>query len=592
MKQFQDTSPSLFKLSSILLRLTTKAERITLASIGVMAMITSVLELITAGTVIVLVQFMQEPDSYIKRIPSYINVEIQNTSTLIIMMACLCAAIYTLKNIWVACETFYQHKNIQRMNWSFKVRMMQRYGRADYRAHISRNPAYSLSVVTSDIEIMFSNGFLPAALIMSEGIIFLSLIGLITYMTPGLVLVLGMMGILIAFLMIKFLMPLHYRWGQRFQAAGMNTLQHLNQFFMGFKDILLSGKQDKFIESYAQEAQSRAKIQSLYGAASNWPRLTIETTFIVLVCATIIILIKADYEPQTIITLMSAYLYAGFRLMPGLNRIINSLNALKGSTASILRVQQEWDNMPPEGHYQNIPALQFHKDITLNNVTFYYQDKTRAALENVSLTIRKGECIGIAGETGSGKSTLLDVIIGLLPPTTGQALIDHQYPAASLQWHHKIGYVPQTPSLSDDTIAANIAFGIPQDQIDMERVQQVLAEAQLKNLIKNAPEGLFTKVGDRGSNLSGGERQRIAIARALYHRPDVLIFDEATSALDTDTETRIMETINNVARHHTVIMVAHRLSTLQNCDRIIYMNNGHIARTEINRSQEVKSHDC
>jgi ATP-binding cassette subfamily C protein len=188
-----------------------------------------------------------------------------------------------------------------------------------------------------------------------------------------------------------------------------------------------------------------------------------------------------------------------------------------------------------------------------------------------TLEIKKGESIGIVGETGSGKSTFIDLLLGLLRPTQGIILVDKQYPVNAKQWHEKIGYVPQSIYLTDDTIEANIAFGLEADMIDAGRLLQVIKEAQLEDFVQKLPDGVQTVVGERGVRLSGGERQRIAIARALYRNPEVLIFDEATSALDTETEARLMETINAVSKDRTVIMVAHRLSTLEKCDRVVRM---------------------
>jgi len=274
------------------------------------------------------------------------------------------------------------------------------------------------------------------------------------------------------------------------------------------------------------------------------------------------------------IGILSGYLYVGFRLMPGLNRIINQLNLFKSAIPSIERVHQEYTTVAAKENYINIPDFVFKKSICLQNISFSYLNIEKNVIKNVSLEINKGECIGIVGETGSGKSTLVDVILGLLKPHEGSVLIDEKYQVNSYQWHKKIGYVPQSVYLIDDTIEANIAFG--DKEVDELKLNIAIDAAQLRKFIDALPNGYKTIVGERGIRLSGGERQRISIARALYRNPEVLVFDEATSALDNETESRLMETINAVRQNHTVIMIAHRLTTLRDCDRIIVMENGFI----------------
>ena len=215
-------------------------------------------------------------------------------------------------------------------------------------------------------------------------------------------------------------------------------------------------------------------------------------------------------------------------------------------------------------------------DLGTANTLIIHNNKIVKKL-NFDLEIKKGECVGFVGETGSGKSTLIDIILGLLKPTAGSILIDNLYPVNSYQWHQKIGYVPQATYLIDDTIEANIAFGEKIEKIDHAHLLKVIEDAQLSSFISQLPSGVKTIVGERGIKLSGGERQRISIARALYRNPEVLIFDEATSALDNDTERRLMETIYSVSKNRTVIMIAHRLSTLNRCDRIINISHGQIS---------------
>ena len=274
--------------------------------------------------------------------------------------------------------------------------------------------------------------------------------------------------------------------------------------------------------------------------------------------------------------ILGGYMYVGFRLMPSLNRIITYLGTFKQSIPSIERVWEEYHTPALNESYVNVEDFKFEKSINLRNISFIYPGTTRKVLSDVFLTIEKGECIGFIGETGSGKSTLIDTILGLLRPIEGSILVDGEYPVNSSQWHQFIGYVPQSIYLVDDTIEANIVFGEKPENIDYECLNKAIDSAQLRKFINQLPHKEKTMVGEGGVRLSGGERQRISIARALYRNPQVLIFDEATSALDNETEAQLMETINIVGKGRTVLMVAHRLTTLKSCDRIIVMDKGHL----------------
>jgi ATP-binding cassette subfamily C protein len=347
------------------------------------------------------------------------------------------------------------------------------------------------------------------------------------------------------------------------------------QFFHGFKEIILLGKKDAFISAYQAEAVKKATVQATQMVVNILPRMVMEVLFVGLFVLTIVFLCYSHETPVGMMGVLGGYLYAGFRLMPGLNRILNQSNIIKLMIPCVERVHDEYHRMAKQENYLDVKHFKFMETIAFKDMSFRYVNTKKDVLKKVSLTIQKGECIGIVGETGSGKSTLVDLILGLLKPTKGAVLVDGEFPVHAYQWHQKIGYVPQSLYLMDKSVEENIAFG--EQEIDHARLNAAIDAAQLRKFIANLPLGIKTIVGERGVRLSGGERQRIAIARALYHEPEVLIFDEATSALDQETEARLMETIHEVIQHRTVIMIAHRLTTLKDCDRIVRMENGAIA---------------
>ncbi len=554
--------------------LLTPGDRLKWSIIVGFAFFTSALEMVTAAVIVAFAQVLNQPESGQKyMIMAGLGKDL-TPGRIVFFMAIACGLVYLVKNIVAAAEVFYQNFTIQRMNYHFKNKLLYRYSAADYGFYLTRNSSLGLQVVAGDAEQMFTGGMVPLASILSEGAVFVFLVGIIVYMNPYLALIVLSVGFILAFIITKVLLPQFYRFGQKLQKASEYSNQTLLQFFHGFKEIILLGKREAFINAYQFHSRKKARVQAIQKAVDSLPRMIIEVLFVGLFVATIAIMCMEHESPIQMIGILGGYLYAGFRLMPGLNRIITQLNTFKTAIPYIERVHDEYNTVGAKENYVDVPGFTFEKSIAFKNVNFNYPNTKKSALNNINFEIKKGECIGVVGETGSGKSTLIDLLLGLLRPTTGEILVDRTHPINCYQWHKKIGYVPQAVYLTDDSIEANIAFGEEAKDIDQSRLSKVIDDAQLGKFIKQLPQGVKTLVGERGVRLSGGERQRIAIARALYRNPEVLIFDEATSALDNETEARLMETIQVVSKDRTVIMIAHRLSTLKDCDRIVKMSIG------------------
>lgn len=577
-------APSMLSAIQKIRSLLTREEKFKWLGIVCFALCTSLLEVVTTSVIVVFAQVLNQPEfgqKYLSKVGCAANL---SPGRIVFNIAIIVGIVYLVKNLVAAAEAFFQNFSIQKMNYQFKNKLLHRYAEADYGFYLTRNSSFGTQVVSGDTEMMFSSGMVAIASILSEGVIFLALIGMIIYMNPSLALTIFAIGSVVSIGVVKVVLPRFYRFGQKLQETALYSGQNLMQFFHAFKEIILLGKRESFIEAYQAHARKKAGIQAVQTSLNALPRMVIEILFVGLFVTTIAYLCLDQESPVQMIGILGGYLYAGFRLMPGLNRIINQLNIFKSVIPSIERVHQEYTVVAAKENYVNLPVFQFDQNIEIKDLSFKYLNTEKDALNHVSLQIEKGECIGIVGETGSGKSTLVDLILGLLKPYQGSISVDGQYPVHSYQWHQKIGYVPQSTYLTDDSIEKNIAFG--EEDIDLARLNVAIDAAQLRKFIDSLSEGSKTFVGERGIRLSGGERQRIAIARALYRNPEVLIFDEATSALDNDTEARLMETISAVSKDRTVIMIAHRLTTLKDCDRIVVMDKGGVKQvTDYNSLQ-------
>ena len=565
-------SPSILSVIQKLRVMLTPKEKAEWGIMVGLALCVSCLEILTSLVVVWFAQILNDPQKG-QQVVHWIGFPPLSSGRLIFVTAILVGIMYVTKNLVAMGESFYQNFSIQTMNYRFRSALLTQYAEADYGFHLTRNSSMGIQTIGEDIEQMFSSGMLPMAIIISEGVVFCGLMGMIFCINFSIGLVIAGVGTLLGWVLIHWVLPQFYKLGTILQQSAHHCQHHLLQFFHGFKEILTLGKKEAFIERYCSQFRKKSRMQAIQMACSALPRMVIEILFVGLFVTAIALLCLEQKSPEQMLGLLSGYLYTGLRLMPGLNRIITQLNLVKTVIPSVDHVYEEYRILTENQGYVHSPNFHFHQEIQMRNVNFSYSQGKRV-LSDISLSIIKGETLGIIGETGSGKSTLIDLLLGILTPDEGPILVDGKYPVYSHQWHEKIGYVPQSLYLLDDTLEANIAFGEP--EIHRGKMDAVLEIALLSSLIRNLSHGTKTILGERGVRLSGGERQRIAIARALYRDPELLIFDEATSALYQETERQLVKNIHEVSRHRTWIMVTHRLSTLSDCHRIVVMENGRV----------------
>lgn len=356
----------------------------------------------------------------------------------------------------------------------------------------------------------------------------------------------------------------------------------VSEGFGGIKDIKFLHRESNVIKKFSKESFVFARNASVAAVIAQMPRYVLEIVAFGGVILILVYFLTKNYTISTIIPLLSLYVFAGYRLMPSLQQIFAYLTLIKTNKDSLDIVYEDIKRLPKILHADTQTVtehLSFNNEISIQNLGYFYPNTKKPVLHDLTLTIKKNTIVGFVGATGSGKTTLIDILLGLLKPSEGCLCVDEQVINSSnlASWQNNIGYVPQHVYLCDDTIANNIAFGLQNHEIDMVAVKKAANMADLQDFIENElPHGYETLVGERGVRLSGGQAQRIGIARALYRDPKILVLDEATSSLDGITEDIILQSVKNVAHKKTIIMIAHRLSTVKECDNIFFMKNGNV----------------
>lgn len=450
-----------------------------------------------------------------------------------------------------------------------------------YVVHLSRNSSDIIAAISTKVNEVIYGVIFPSLLIISSVVMLVAIVGVLLVIDPGIALIaIGGFG-LIYLLVIRFTRRKLARNSERVARESGRVVKALQEGLGGIRDVLLDGSQPVYCSIYRAADLQLRKAQGSNQFLGNFPRFGIEALGMVLIAGMAYSMARQPEGITTAIPVLGALALGAQRLLPVLQQAYGNWTAIRAVQASLRDAVELLEQpLPAYLSFSAAYRLPFFRAIEVRGVSFRYRSDTAWILADVTLAIPKGARVGFIGVTGSGKSTLLDLLMGLLWPAQGQICID----GAPLNdnnlrsWQARIAHVPQAIFLSDASIAENIAFGVPRDQIDMLRVEQAARQAQMADTIASWPEGYATSVGERGVRLSGGQRQRIGIARALYKQADVIVFDEATSALDTETEQAVMQAINALSPELTILVIAHRLSTLRNCSQIVELRPGQAVR--------------
>lgn len=467
-------------------------------------------------------------------------------------------------------------------NHTISRRLLERYLEQPYSFFLSRNSADLINNILAEVTAVIDRVVIPGLQIVAKSVAVLLIVALLVAVNPFLALVVttllgGAYGAI--YLAIRLRLS---RLGSERVEANRSRLKATNEAIGGIKELKLLGREHELLDQYDRPSYKFAVANATTQILGMLPRYALETVAFGGVLIILLVLIGTGGTTAQVIPIVGLYAFAGYRLLPALQVIFSGMTQLRYGMPSVDEVhailQRIDEKETPIERRASLQPLPFEDELRLDHVWFTYENTEEGVLRDISLTIQPNTSVAFVGETGSGKTTAADLILGLLEPSQGTISVDGrslQGPAVR-RWQRNIGYVPQHIYLADDSIARNIAFGIPARDVDQQAVERAAEIAQIHDFIEGLPEGYQTMVGDRGIRLSGGQRQRLGIARAVYHDPKVLVLDEATSALDNVTEANVFRTLEEIARTKTVVLIAHRLSTVSGCDTIHVLHSGRL----------------
>ena len=559
----------------------------------VMMIIGALLETVSISLVLPIATVMTNPDSIngdsIAGI-LYRMLGCENVQQFAIAMLVGILIAFVVKNVFLFIQTKMQLDFVYNNQFETSRKMKINFMKRPYEYYLNAETAVIQRNITSDVNNMYAM-VLSILQLMSEFVIFTFLGTFLIIQDAVMFIVIGGLLVLVLLTIKVVLKPIMIRAGQENQDYYAGLFKWINQAVTGIKEIKIANKESYFISEYAKCGDGYVQAVKKYSLYNTAPKLLIETICIAGFVVYMLIAFAMGRDTESIVVSISAFAVAAIKLLPSANRINNQLTNIAyfepffyGASDNLQADISDKSIVYDAGAYtgeETVQKLPIRDKILLENITYKYPNTEKYIFDHMDMEIPIGQAIGIVGTSGSGKTTVVDILLGLLEMETGLITADgadvntkENYP----RWLGNVGYIPQTIFMLDSDIRHNVAFGVPDELIDDDKVWRALKEAQLDTFVKSLPKGLNTEIGERGIRLSGGQRQRIGIARALFDDPEVLILDEATSALDNDTEAAIMESINSLHGKKTLVIIAHRLQTIEKCDMVYRVENGKAER--------------
>ena len=555
----------------------------------VLIFFSALLETLSVTVIIPLITAVVSPDTILENekvvsILSTLGINELDHGTFVRILLLSTMGIFIFKNIYLFLLTVIQSRFISNARCFTSIRLMGDYLNKPYEYYLNADVNMMLQTVNKDIPHIFEllqECMLLITEIAVSACICIVLVIVDPIMTLSLAVLLGLMLLLV----LRILKPRLGWIGNRRVDEQNNMMKWMQQGIFGIKDVKVAAKEKYFLERFDEGSRAQSDALRKYTILSQFPRLMIETVFIVGLLLDMFIAVLMGRDLQLMLPQLMAFGMAAVRLMPSVNRISSHLSSIAYFEPSLDVVCANLDldlaglkDAKIEDKPNN--GLTFEKDIQLKGISYHYPNTEKEIFDNADMNIPVGASVGVIGPSGAGKTTIVDILLGLLLPQKGKILVDgREVSAGDAAWLSNIGYIAQNIYMLDTTIRENVAFGLTAEEADEERIWQVLDEAQMGDFVRSLPDGLDTSIGDRGVRISGGQRQRIGIARALYNDHGLLVFDEATSALDNETEAAIMDAINSLKGRKTMVIIAHRLKTIENCDIVYRVENGRIEKT-------------
>lgn len=569
-----------------------RRQKRTMIVLVVMMLVGGVLESLGISMLVPIVTVVLDPSEIEKsKVLSalYDGLGMESTAQFAVFLLLAFVGMTVVKNVYLFFQQKLQLKFVYTNQFATSRRMMINFMKRPYEYYLNADTSVIQRNITSDVNNMY--GLILSCLqLFSECIVFVCLVvSLFLFSDAMMIMALAVLMVLLLLVIKKVLKPIMIRAGQENQEFYSGLYKWIEQSVMGIKEIKIGCKENYFINEYAKCGAGYVNAVQKYNLFNATPRLLIETVCIAGMVGYFVLTIGQGTQLTELLPQLTALAAAAMRLLPSANRINNYQTSISYFEPFFMGVS---DNLQEEIHdgkmtydaevyrkKQSIEKLPLKENIRLEDITYKYPNTEKLIFDHAQMEIPIGSSVGIVGVTGSGKTTIVDVLLGLLQMEGGRILADGVDVSGHYEaWLKNIGYIPQTIFMIDDSIRKNVAFGVPEEEIDEKKVWRALEEAALDDFVRSLPEGVETGIGERGIRISGGQRQRISIARALYEDPEVLVLDEATSALDNDTEAAIMDSINRLHGKKTLVIIAHRLQTIEKCDMVYRVTDGKITR--------------
>ncbi|MDD2970517.1 MAG: ABC transporter ATP-binding protein [Lachnospiraceae bacterium] len=570
-----------------------KKQKSKIFGLGVLILIGGLLETLGVSMILPVVTSILDVDGMSRN--KYVilvcdKLHLENMNEFIILLLMVVIVIFVVKNAYLLFLSYVQAKFVNGNQHRAGSYMLEEYLNRPYEFYLNADIPTIFRILDGDIPKVFQL-LLSVIKLATEVVVAVCLFAVLLVIDIKMTMMMMVLMLLMTFVIIKVLKPILNKVGKENQEVQSLAGRWRTKSVYGIKDVKVLNREHFFASFYEKHTRRGLRLTIQYSVLNGLPRTIIETVLVAGILAYIAVCIASGVNVTSLLSQITAFGVAAIRLMPSMNRINTYLTDIAFYEPSLDYVYENVDfsKYKEEGRYiadepENPEPVVIDDDIRLEHITYVYPNTDKKILDDAQMIIPYGKSVGVVGPSGAGKSTVIDIILGLLHPQKGRIMcrdrnVLDNYPS----WLSNIGYIPQTIYLSDDSIRDNIAFGVPADEIDDARIWQVLEEAQMKHFVEQLPEGLDTSTGDRGVRISGGERQRLGIARALYHNPDILVFDEATSALDNATEKAVMEAIESFHGKKTLVIIAHRLNTLESCDVLYRVQDGKVQLEEKSR---------